>query len=208
MARLSGPMFSLDASGKFGGSMVFSKWKGRNYSRQLVTPKNPKSAMQTGVRSMMKFLSQAWASIGSTPQGSYAADAASKQISPFNSFMGINLGRWQNFFGPSQETPAAGASTPLTVTTMGLTGGEGNCTIELTPSGATSIWGFMIFRDTAEITAPSWANCVAVIPADGANAVTYVDSPLAAGTYHYRAAAFNVDGVMGTVKADDSEAVT
>ena len=37
---------SMDASGKFGGAIVFSKWKGRNVVRQLVIPSNPNSAGQ------------------------------------------------------------------------------------------------------------------------------------------------------------------
>jgi len=199
---------SVDASGKFGGSMVFAKWKGRNYVRQLVTPKNPKAAKQLGVRSMMGFLAAAWDALGAPAKASYVTAAAARSISTFNQYVSENLARWQLFSGPSQATPATEASSALTVTTMTLTGGAGFATIDITPSGATSIWGIAIFRDVAAITAPNWNNCVAVIPADGANAVSYTDSPLDAGTYHYRAAILNVDGKVGTVKADATAVVT
>lgn len=208
MAGVTGPLMSLDASGTIGKAITFGKWKGRHTVRTRVVPNNPKSAGQTGVRSMFRFLATIWASIGAVAQATYEEAALGKAISPFNEFVSQNSLRWQNFLTPSQATPAAEASTPLTVTTMTLTGGENCVTVELTPSGATSIWGFAIFRDTAEITAPSAANCVAVVPADGANAVTYLDSPLTAGTYHYRACAFNVDGVHGTVKADATAVAT
>ena len=33
MAKTTGPLFSMDASGKFGGALVFGKWKGRNVVR-------------------------------------------------------------------------------------------------------------------------------------------------------------------------------
>ena len=46
MAKVSGPLMSMDASGKFGGAIVFSIWKGRNVVRQLVVPANPNSAGQ------------------------------------------------------------------------------------------------------------------------------------------------------------------
>lgn len=36
----------MDASGKFGGALVFGKWKGRNTVRQLVTLSNPQSVGQ------------------------------------------------------------------------------------------------------------------------------------------------------------------
>jgi len=50
MAKTSGPLFSLGASGKFGGAAVYSIWKGITYVRQLVTPANPKSAAQGAQR--------------------------------------------------------------------------------------------------------------------------------------------------------------
>lgn len=46
MAKVTGPLMSMDASGKFGGALVFGKWKGRPTVRQLVTPANPNSAGQ------------------------------------------------------------------------------------------------------------------------------------------------------------------
>jgi hypothetical protein len=46
MAKVTGPLMSLDASGAFGGTLVFGKWKGRPTVRQLVTPSNPNTAFQ------------------------------------------------------------------------------------------------------------------------------------------------------------------
>ena len=60
MVKVNAPMMSLDASGSLGKALVFSKWKGRNYVRTLVRPSNPKSVLQVAIRSMMKFLAQAW----------------------------------------------------------------------------------------------------------------------------------------------------
>lgn len=208
MARVYGPLHSDDASGSLKGGTCFSKWKGRNYVRQVVTPANPKSAKQLGVRSMMGFLAQAWAALSTNSKATWQAAATALQLAPFHVYMKENLQRWQLFQSPTTDSPAAEASTPLTVSAHTFTGGQGFATLSLTPSGATSIWGFAIFRDTAAITAPNWNNCVAVIPADGANAVSYTDSPLAAGTYHYRACVINVDGVKGTVLADDTAVVT
>jgi hypothetical protein len=193
---------SISASGTFGGSMTFASWKGRAYVRQHVIPSNPKSAKQSGVRAMMSFLTKAWSAIAALSQATWEELAAQTNISDFNAFVSHNLQRWQSSLSPTQANPAAEASSALTVSTQTLTGGDGMVTVQLTPSGGTSIWGFIICRDLAEITAPSWANAVAVVNADGANQVTYVDSPLDAGTYHYRAAAFNTDGKLGAFHAD------
>jgi hypothetical protein len=208
MAKVTGPLMSITASGTFGGTLVFAEWNGRAYVRKHVIPKNPKSAMQTGIRSLWKFLSSLWIEIAANTKLTWATIADPQQISNFNAYMQYNMDRWQNFFAPSQANPAAEASTPLTVTTQTLTGAAGYVSIAITPSGATNIWGLAIFRSTAEITTPSWANCIAVVEADGANAVTYIDSPLEAGTYHYRTAVINVDGIKGTVKADGTAVVT
>lgn len=46
MAKVTGPLMSMDASGKLGDAIVFAKWKGQNYVRQFVIPANPQSASQ------------------------------------------------------------------------------------------------------------------------------------------------------------------
>ena len=59
MAKVSGPLMSLDASGKIADTIVFAKWKGRNYVRQLVTPANPQTAGQKAVRAILGTLAKA-----------------------------------------------------------------------------------------------------------------------------------------------------
>jgi len=50
MAKLTGPLMSMDATGQFDGTIVFSKWKGRNTVRQLVPPSNPRTVGQEDAR--------------------------------------------------------------------------------------------------------------------------------------------------------------
>ena len=208
MARVTGPLMSIDASGTFGKALTFAKWKGRNYVRERVIPNNPKSAKQTGIRAMMSFLAQIWYGLSAPSKATWDDLATTKAISAFNAMVSENLQRWQQVKAPTSDFPAAEASVPLTITTLTTTGGVGSVAVSITPSGATNIWGLILYRDTAEITSPSWENAVAVLEADAGNAVAYVDAPLDAGTYHYRAAAFNVDGILGTVKADQTAVVT
>jgi hypothetical protein len=54
MAKTNGPLFSMDASGKFAGALVFTKWKGRPVVRQLVTPANPMSTGQVTSRNRVR----------------------------------------------------------------------------------------------------------------------------------------------------------
>ena len=208
MVKLSGPMFSLEASGTIGKTLTYAKWKGRAYARQRVIPTNPRSAGQTGMRSMFKFISQGWAGLDAGEKASYDADAAGRENAPFNSYIKLNMDRWKNYLPPTKDFTPAGVSTPLTVLGMVLVGGEAYANIAVTPSAATDIWGFEIYRELAAITDPNNSNCVAVIPADAANEVEYNDTGLDAGTYHYRSCVINDDGVRGVVIADDTVVVT
>lgn len=54
MAKVSGPLMSMDASGGFAGTLVFTKWKGRPVVRQLVTPSNPFTADQVAARNRVR----------------------------------------------------------------------------------------------------------------------------------------------------------
>lgn len=53
MAKVTGPLFSLDARGSVGKSIVFSFWNGANYVRSRVIPANPQSDGQAEVRTKM-----------------------------------------------------------------------------------------------------------------------------------------------------------
>jgi len=56
MAKVTGALFSVDAAGKFAGKLVFAKWKGRQYCRNLVIPSNPQSANQVAARNAVRVL--------------------------------------------------------------------------------------------------------------------------------------------------------
>lgn len=60
MAKLSGPLFSLTASGAIAKTLVYFPWKGLKVARQYVTPANPKTAAQTTQRG---YLTEAVAKI-------------------------------------------------------------------------------------------------------------------------------------------------
>lgn len=46
MAKVTGPLMSMSASGQIGKAIVFAGWKGVNYVRQYVIPSNPQSEGQ------------------------------------------------------------------------------------------------------------------------------------------------------------------
>jgi hypothetical protein len=53
MAKVTGPLFSLDARNSIGKAVVYSFWNGVNYVRSRVIPANPKSDLQAEVRTKL-----------------------------------------------------------------------------------------------------------------------------------------------------------
>ncbi len=50
MAKVVGPLMSLEARGKIGDALVAFVWKGRNVMRSWTIPSNPRSVGQTVAR--------------------------------------------------------------------------------------------------------------------------------------------------------------
>ena len=204
MAIVKGPGFSLDASGSLGGAIVFSKWKGRNYIRQLVTPANPQSGAQTGFRSSMKFLAQNWVGLTAGEQATWLTRAQDMIVSNFNAFTSYNQLRWRNFLTPSKEDPAAEISAAPTAPTGAAVAGVRMATITLTDSGTPPDWGYILFRDPLTAFTPALSNTIAIFPWDVAGATVYIDTPLDPGTYYYRSRGFNDDGIVGALDIEFS----
>jgi hypothetical protein len=201
-------MLSLDASGKLGGAVVFSKWKGRNYARALVTPSNPRAGGQVGMRSMLKFLSQYWALMAAGAKATWNDRADAKVISQFNAFVGYNLSRWRNYLTPSIDDPATEEEAAPGAPTTTPTDGVRQISLSIAQGAPEAEWGFIIHRSTTTGFTPSFANCIAIIPTLGADPVLYVDTPLAAGTYYYRIKGFMGDGKPGALEAEVTDTVT
>ena len=203
MVKVFGPALSLDASGTIGEAITFSKWKGRHYIRERIIPANPKSGLQTGFRSVFAFLAQNWAALSDGEKATYNDLADSLAISPFNAYVRLNQKRWRLFKPPSQQTPATETNT-LGVYNGGTpvaTGGVASVQLDFTIATANANWGLLIFKgDTLFDSAI--ANCIGCILANAAQAYSFLDSPLDAGTYYYQTRLFTDDGVLG---AEDGE---
>ena len=59
MAKVTGPLFSVSATGKVADTLVFFGWKGSSVVRQWLKPANPQSAGQGDVRIVLGGLGRA-----------------------------------------------------------------------------------------------------------------------------------------------------
>ena len=75
MAKVDGPLFSLEARGKIGDAVVYFPWKGRHVVRQWLKPTQPNSIKQGYVRAAMKAIGKAIKEILTTAKGD-AVDSA------------------------------------------------------------------------------------------------------------------------------------
>lgn len=208
MAIVKGPAMSLDASGSLAGAIVFSKWKGRNYVRQLVTPANPKSGAQVGFRQSMAWLSQSWSALTAGEKATWENRAADMIVSEFNAYTSYNQKRWRNFLTPSKEDPAAEASTPATAPTGAAVAGVRMATITLTDSVTAPDWGYLLFRSTTTGFTPAISNAIRMIEWDVAGATEIIDTPLDPATYYYRSRGFNDDGIDGALDIEFTVVIT
>ncbi|MEE9602713.1 MAG: DUF6266 family protein [Thermoguttaceae bacterium] len=202
MARVTGPAMSLDASGTIAGTLVFSKWKGRNYIRERVIPANPKSGGQVGVRSMFKFLAQIWDAQSAPDKASWEDRADDMIVSTFNAFMSYNQRRWRNFQMPSSADPAAETGTAPTGPTGVATPGVRSMTVVLTDGVNPPDFGYAIFRSLTGTFTLAWSNCVAVVEWGSGGTTTWIDTPLVPDQYFYNAIGFLDTGLAG---ADGTE---
>jgi hypothetical protein len=56
MAKATGPLFSLEASGTVGKTVTYSHWKGRPYVRRRVIPLNPFETDQVAARNRIRAM--------------------------------------------------------------------------------------------------------------------------------------------------------
>lgn len=208
MVKVNAPAMSLDASGSIGGALVFSKWKGRNYVRSLVRPSNPQSGGQVGVRSMFRFLTQQWASIGDVAQATWEDRAEDASISPFNAFVSYNQFRWRNFLAPTQDYPEVETAFSGTLGSLAAVAGVRSITVTQPVTAAGNGWGLVFFRSTSTGFSSAFSNAVRVLPFDGTNDIVFVDSPLDPGTYYYVCRTVSDDGALGAEGSEVNAIVT
>ncbi len=201
MVKLNGPMFSMDARGKLADSIVFSIWKGRNYARALVTPSNPQSGPQTGLRSMLKFLSQQWTNLSAAEQADWLTRAQQTVISNFNAYVSYNMLRWRSYLNPSKMIPADESGTAPDAPTTSPTSGIRQVSLSIADGVNAPDWLYVIHRSQTSGFTPAFSNVIACIEWDSSGTTLYVDTPLLSGLYYYRIYGTLDTGLKGAVEA-------
>ncbi len=209
MAVVTGPLFSLSASGSVGDSIVYSTWKGIQYVRRHAVPANPKSVGQVSVRVMLKFLTQYWASLTGAEQTDWETRAAATNISPFNAFVGFNQTRWGRYAFPSKLDPATETGTAGTILAPTAAAGSRSILLAVPISALADNWGVVIHSSLTTGFTPSRVTGRQVIPAESVATFNWLDFPLTVGVeVFYRFESFTDEGVSDLLVGEQSATPT
>lgn len=100
MAKTTGPLFSLEARGALGGSIIYNQSSGRSTSRRWSKPSGPASQAQITRRDLYKAGISAWKLLSPAEKEELRINAIPLKISGFNLFMRAAL-----------QTPQQGGTT-------------------------------------------------------------------------------------------------
>ena len=93
MAKVHGPLFSLDARGKLADTLVYSIWKGLNYCREYIVPKNPNTSGQQLIRGYFADAVAAYQAEDQATKDAWdvAVAALGKPMSGFNYYVALYI---------------------------------------------------------------------------------------------------------------------
>lgn len=115
MAKLIGPLMSLDARGQLGKNLIFSKSGKSNYAKTYKTPTNPQSAAQTAHRLGIGFISQLWRTLHPEQKATWQELADRLQLPLYHAFLKYNCAAWvrDEPVTCSAPTQATGQQLPI-----------------------------------------------------------------------------------------------
>lgn len=159
MAKVTGPLLSLGASGSIGKSVVFGDWRGVKYARQHVVPANPRTTAQTETRNVFQFADDQFKRMLSLAQAPFIEGAKGRPLTARNIFIGSFV---KNLRGDSDMSdylacPGVNGGLPLLdfAAVAGASAGEIDVTADIpeTPIGWTHdavIFTAFLDRDPSE----------------------------------------------------------
>lgn len=202
MVTVRAPLFSLDASGTLAGSIVFSKWKGRNVVRLKVDTPNPGTGPQTGVKSGFKYLAKAYAALPAEQRQAWDDAARPRRITGQNHMVGIGQGRIGEGGAPPAYPNAPSGALP-DAATMSAALALGNNIKALWAAGMQPpdhVW--QLYRSLSAGFEPGRNSQIAVL---GAATTEYTDGGLSpATTYYYKVRGGNINGDAGPISNEVS----
>ena len=165
MARTTAPLFSMDASGTVAGAIVFSRWRGRNYVRRHAIPVNPRTPLQTGVRSAFRFLTQEWKNVPTNLQAAWVALGDITRVTGLNALVADNVRRLREGRPWTMLTAPVSPAAPTAVGVFSATALARAIQLDWTrPSSNSEEWGIEVHMALGTGFTPSIATLIYAVP--------------------------------------------
>ena len=202
MAGVKAPLFGLDASGALGGSIVFSKWKGRNYVRKLSIPSNPKSGLQVGMRASMRFVTQDFTNLTAGQKAAWDTLAAVDNITQLNAQVRDAQRRTRVNDGVRRGPAESSGTTPDAAATPTATAQPKSLVLAWTAGANPPEYAWMIFKSLTGVFDEDVSNLLRIV---AAATLTFTDVKLTTGVeVFYSLIGVNFDGELGAASAEFS----
>lgn len=203
MATVKAPLMSLDASGSIGKAIVFSKWKGRSYVRRHVIPANPRSGLQVGLRSVLRFTSQDYANLSAADLAEWKEKAESDNITRLNAQVRDAQTRARRNLGWRENLTDADPGA-IDATTGGAAAAQPKTLVVSWSDPAANLpdYCYSIFMSESTGFTPDISNLVGVVKF-GVNTLT-VPGLTTGQTYYFRTRGQSTSGFLGTLDSEFS----
>lgn len=112
MAKLRGPLMSLDARGSLGDSLTFARIGNTNFARHRAKPSNPQTLAQQITRARGRYLNALWQLLNATYRATWQPIADERAFTLINALQATNLKRLSDGLWPiSSPTLTPGSSS-------------------------------------------------------------------------------------------------
>jgi hypothetical protein len=181
MARTVAPLLGLEASGTIGNTLVFSRWRGRLYVRRRVIPANPKSGLQVGMRSVLRFVTQDFVNLTDAQKQNWANLAAADNITELNAYVRDAQTRARRNQGWRRDPTLSPGTAPdapsVTVTAM-----PKSLKVSWTAGVMPPDYAWLIHLSTSSGFTPDISNLIRAVPDSDSE---YTIPGLTTGTTYY-----------------------
>lgn len=108
MARVTGPFYSLSASGSIAKALTAATWKGIAYIREWFRPQNPNSSEQQWIRGIFIHGVDGWQGLSDGQKSAWdtAVLSTGKTMSGFNYYMSEYIDAMKDGETPSDTPPS------------------------------------------------------------------------------------------------------
>ena len=166
-----------------------------NIIRQRSGRHDPKTPAQIACRAPMRFARPNWWAANQDIKDQWNLEH------PLDFFCQA-VARWIDGHSPA-VSPYYPLDDPSDLTVVGTaTAGANAMILKFTASHWYALWGIAIIRSQYPIVTPTWNMLRLIYPTTKDTEHTWLDTPLAAGVWHYRYAACEITGKLGAFSDD------